>query len=157
MQPHVPVHRRVQLGADRAAGLPIVERHQAGVGAHAELVHHLPRHAGRVLEVGLGAAGHRVVAEHDLLGRAAAESLADLPLEIAAGVQHLLAGGEVGDAHGLPARLDGDLVQSVLGVEEEPASACPASCTATARHSSSVARKPVRSLPSSSRSRACST
>src|SRR5207249_4628744 len=61
-----------------------------------------------------------LVTEHDRFGRATAEPLADLPLERAARVQHLLAGREMRHAHRLAARLDGHLVEPVLRMEQEP-------------------------------------
>ena len=63
--------------------------------------------------------------EDHLLRRAAAQALADLTLEIAPGMKHQLPGREMGDAHRLAPRLDGDLVETVFRVEHEPGERVP--------------------------------
>src|SRR5690606_9115313 len=58
-------------------------------------------------------------AEHQLLGDTAAEALDDLAFEVSARIEvHVVVGCEMRDAHGAAARLDRDLVQSVLRTRE---------------------------------------
>ena len=82
---------------------------------HPQLVHHLAGDAVHLLQVVLRA-GDGAMAKDQLLGRAARQPLHDQRLQVAAPVEvAIIRGREVGDAHGLPAGLDGRLVQPVLG------------------------------------------
>src|SRR5690606_24351085 len=78
---HLCVHCGLCLRTER--GTLVVVDEQAAVAAHAEAVDHLTRDAVDLNEVTLRAAGDCVGAEHNLLGHTTAESLDDLPLEVA--------------------------------------------------------------------------
>ena len=87
--------------------------------AHAETGNHLAGDRGHLLNVATGAGGHLGVAEHHILGGTAAKGTHDPGAQLGATHQHLLLiGREPGEALGLAARNQGDLLHGVVGLHQ---------------------------------------